>query len=514
MKDVPKEWEALYPPPFPSDPYRVRAGRQDPNAFSGQRAASEYVLIDLATGKTRSVTHAPTGNTAGWAGLSLAEWSADGQSVVLSNTFLAIETQPESDERRRPCVAVADIATAHVACVERRKEQTESNDEESWRVDGAHFVMGNSRRLIVQHSAQGLMGYVRLDDGSWRADATAAESDPRKFSIDVSVHESLNQPPLLIAANKKTKKSRIIWDPNPQLGGIQLGEVSVFQWKDKSGRDWRGGLYKPPDYVNGRRYPLVIQTHGFDEQDFQPSGVFPTAFAAQELAAAGFLVLQVEDCPVRATPGEGPCQVAGYEAAVDQLAADGSVDPQRVGIIGFSRTCYYVLESLTTSTLHFQAASITDGVDEGYLQYLTNLDNGGNGIAKEAEAMIGARPFGAGLQEWLKQSPGFNMDRVTTPLQVVALGRRSLLGMWEPYAVLRYLNRPVDLIVVDSDEHVLTNPAAREVSQGGTVDWFRYWLQDYVDANPAKYEQYVRWKTMRAQRDTIASRESGAIGAP
>jgi len=53
--------------------------------------------------------------------------------------------------------------------------------------------------------------------------------------------------------------------------------------------------------------------------------------------------------------------VAGFEAAVAQLAADGVTDPKRVGIIGFSRTCYYVVEALTTSTLHFRAASITDG---------------------------------------------------------------------------------------------------------------------------------------------------------
>ena len=36
-----------------------------------------------------------------------------------------------------------------------------------------------------------------------------------------------------------------IWDPNPQLKDIALGEATVFRWKDKSGRDWEGGLFKP-----------------------------------------------------------------------------------------------------------------------------------------------------------------------------------------------------------------------------------------------------------------------------
>src|SRR6266480_748589 len=66
VSSVPPEWETLYPPPFPAFPYRVRAGPQDPNAFKGQRDISEYVLIDLTSGKLKPLTHAPMGNTAGW----------------------------------------------------------------------------------------------------------------------------------------------------------------------------------------------------------------------------------------------------------------------------------------------------------------------------------------------------------------------------------------------------------------------------------------------------------------
>jgi hypothetical protein len=69
------------------------------------------------------------------------------------------------------------------------------------------------------------------------------------------------------------------------------------------------------------------------------------------------------------------------------------------------------------------------------------------------------------------------MNKVETPLQVVTEGRTNVIFMWEPYAVLRYLDKPVVLIVLRSDEHILTNPAARMASQGGTVDWFRFWLK-------------------------------------
>ena len=98
------------------------------------------------------------------------------------------------------------------------------------------------------------------------------------------------------------------------------------------------------------------------------------------------------------------------------------------------------------------------------------------------------------------------MDRVTAPVQVVTT-RRAVLDMWEPYATLRYLNKPVDLIVLNSGEHVLTNPAVRLASQGGTVD-FVVLDSGYRDPDPRKSEQYERWEHLRA----ISAAESHATG--
>jgi dipeptidyl aminopeptidase/acylaminoacyl peptidase len=504
VSNVPPEWETLYPPPFPAFPYRVRAGPQNPNAFKGQRDISEYVLVDLASGKITPLSHAPIGNTAGWVGMSYADWSSDGKSIVLSDTFLPPSTEGTGDQPNWPCVAVADVVTGHLTCLERLKERTKDDEQEAWRIDDVHFVSGNKGKVIVRYLGHEPVIHVQSGDGSWKTEATASVPGSKKHPINASIKQDLNHSPVLIATDRQTLSYRIIWNPNKQLKDIEMGQVSVFKWKDKTGRDWVGGLYRPPDYVPGKRYPLVIQTHGFDEQEFRPSGAFTTAFAAQELAAVGFAVLQLEDCPSGAAE-EGSCQVAGYEAAVERLTAEGLVDPDRIGIIGFSRTCYYVLAALTTSTLHFRAASITDGVNFGYLQYLTSINSSGSGFAHEANMIIGAPPFGAGLEEWLKRSPDFNLHKVTAPLLIVALGRSSVLSMWEPYAALRFLSKPVDLLVLKDAEHILSNPAARMASQGGTVDWFRFWLQDYEDQDPAKSEQYKRWEVIRGQRDSVTN---------
>jgi dipeptidyl aminopeptidase/acylaminoacyl peptidase len=213
------------------------------------------------------------------------------------------------------------------------------------------------------------------------------------------------------------------------------------------------------------------------------------------LAAQGIVVLQLataDPCSL-VTPDEGTCEVSSYEAAVGQLASDGLIDPDKVGIVGFSRTCFHVMEMLTTKSLHVKAASITDGVMENYLQYMLFPDR----YPKEANPIIGAPPFGEGLQIWFKRSPGFNLDKIHTPLLVVGEGPSSLLLMWEAYAGLHLLHKPVELVMLNTTEHVLTNPTVRMASQGGSVDWFCFWLQNYEDPDPAKAEQYARWRGLR-----------------
>ena len=111
---------------------------------------------------------------------------------------------------------------------------------------------------------------------------------------------------------------------------------------------------------------------------------------------------------------------------------------------------------------------------------------------------------------------GFKMDKIETPLQVVALDDHwSLMGMWEQYASLRHLGKPVDLIVIPDSEHVMTNPGERMASQGGTVDWFRFWLKGEEDPDPAKADQYKRWRELRrVQEIQEAARIGGGKNPP
>jgi len=487
VREVPSSWVKLYPPPAPLSAYRIRQGGP----------AHQFVRIDLKTGSIQSLTNAPMDGDAGWGrGYWHPSWSNDGSAVLLPSTLLQSADTPSA-----PCVAVLDITAGTRKCVVVLKGPTDARGYHNLFATEAFFAGGNKDRVIVTTIGGGDLSYHtveyrRISSGDWRpivqsGDVPSDQGEDLKIVVD----EGLNRRPRLVVRQGQT--SRVIWDPNPQLDKIELGAARVYTWKDNEGRSWKGGLYEPVGYKRGERYPLLIQTHGFRENEFRPSGLYPTASAARVFAAAGMFVLQVADkCPLY-LPEEAPCAVSGYDSAAKKLVSEGLVDPENIGIIGFSRTCFYVLKALTTSSLHFKAASITDGFEGNYSQYISQIDLSNNDGTRQLDAMMGGPPFGEHLQQWFKRSPGFNLDKVSAPLLVVAGGRASLLDMWETYAVLHHFGKPSDLIILNNYEHVMTNPGSRLVSQGGSVDWFRFWLQGYEDPDPAKAEQYGRWKKLR-----------------
>jgi dipeptidyl aminopeptidase/acylaminoacyl peptidase len=298
-----------------------------------------------------------------------------------------------------------------------------------------------------------------------------------------------------------TGRAKQLWDPNPQLAHMKIGQAAVYHWKDANGIEWTGGLIKPVGYVPGKRYPLVIQTHGFSDGFFKDvtDGAFPTAMAARPLASAGIMVLQVPDNRkyVAATNAEAQRHVEAFRSAIAQLTSEGLIDPNRVGIIGFSRTCWYVESALIKYPTLFAAATIADGVDESYMQYQLFTQEGPS-WSEEFEKVNGAKPVGVGLKKWLSVAPGFHLDRIKTPLRIEAIGPRSVLLEWEIYSSLQQQGKPVDLIYIPGGQHILQRPLDRLASQQGNVDWFRYWLKGFEKHDPGERPQYRRWDKLRA----------------
>ena len=130
-------------------------------------------------------------------------------------------------------------------------------------------------------------------------------------------------------------------------------------------------------------------------------------------------------------------------------------------------------------------------------------------MAGEFEQVYGGPPYGKKLSQWLKQSPSFHMDKIETPIRIQTLYPSSLLSDWSWYSGLSRLGKPVEMIYIPEGTHVLEKPWDRMTSQQGNVDWFCFWLKGEEDPDPAKAEQYKRWRELRSlQGRTASSRPS------
>lgn len=526
VQTIPESWTHYEPLPG-FDSWRISTGDSRLISSANIYRLRQYVLVDLTSGKVSPLLDAPLGSTLAYTDdTNHAVWSPDGRRLVLTNTFLSLTGADPEKQREyiHPCAAASlDVVTGTAHCIvqsrigsSRVPKQTESLrlQEASFREDDDHIVLtfNDSRQAKVRE----LYKYV---DHRWIVDSGAAIQTRHDLTlsasagVEVTLRQGLNDHPVLWAVDRTSGKERELWDPNPQFAHMNFSSASVYHWTDSTGYLWTAGLVKPVGYVTGRQYPLVIQTHGFSRNEFITDGAYPTAMAARPLASAGFIVLQIADRTDHYGSGqEAADQLEGYRTAIKQLSTDGLIDAAHVGIIGFSRTCWYVETALTLEPHLFAAATIADGVDFSYMQYML-FGEGRVQFEQEYERINAGPPFGAGLEKWVEQAPGFHLDKVQTPLRIEAIGNSSILQEWELYSALRQQHKPVDLVYFPEGQHILQSPSDRMMSQQGDVDWLRFWLEGYRSHDITDPSQYVRWNDLRAQQPGLIEAPSG-VGAP
>jgi hypothetical protein len=506
--NVPDDWH-LYEPAHGFDTRKIHPGDPALVAPSNIFRLRQYAFVDMNNGKSIPLLNAPGGSSLAYFDEKLAVWSTDGKRLLLTNTFLPFNTAApkESAQRTRPCAAaVLEVATHEAQCLIFTQINSIAGHGESstpLRLESASFG-ADANEVLLQFSRKDFrkVERFRYRQHAWsEGDEVAAPA-----SVAVGIRQTLNQPPVLWANEPASGRGKLIWDPDPQFASMKFGNASIFQWTDKSGYAWTGCLIKPPDYQPGKRYPLVIQTHGFSPGQFLTDGSFPTAMAAEPLASAGMIVLQMDERRDHVmSPLEAPDQIAGIEAAISRLATDGFIDPDRVGIVGFSRTAWHVEDALLHSPKAFAAAVIADGVDSSYMQYLLFGEENPE-LKAEFERINGGDPSAPGdLQRWIESAPGFSLDRLQTPLRIEAHGGSSILQEWETYAWLRMQHKPVDLIDIPDGQHLLQRPLERLASQQGVVDWFRFWLEGYEQPDPEDKTEYTRWRQMRRDKQMASA---------
>jgi dipeptidyl aminopeptidase/acylaminoacyl peptidase len=511
-KPVPAAWKPYAglgtPIPLMDDPTRFRLGR--------------FVLFDTKNGKSKPIFDLPFGPITVPPG---SFWSADGKRVVLVNVSLPL-TEDVENRKKTGYIVDYEVATGKwsVLAPTTTPDGVVGVTSVDWLTEGKGLLIRRAEK--GGKPAEGTV--LELTDAGWRSKTVPASTAPPKAptpeldgGLKVSIRETANDPPKAVATDGKNEVTLVGQDP--ALNGIRRARYQEVKWTERAGHVESGGLYLPPDDVQGRMkpYPLVIQHTGDggsrDAGRFLPDGGDRTAFAAQALAARGFAVLNIHhrvsdsyftEGRKSQTVDSARAIVERIDAAVAELTRQGLVDPKRVGLVGFSYTGYQAFYAATYAKKTIPAAAIVaDSGIRSYSErtYLAARNNGQPNRATEGHDRNNGGSFWEeeGRRRWLENSPLFNVDKLETPVLFVYHGFSDAMAT-EIIGTFMANKKESDFILIPGGAHQLHRPKQRQASLQATVDWMSFWLlgkEIDPDKDEARQEQYYYWRQLRKQRD-------------
>lgn len=511
---IPKAWEQ-YAPVTGNPALQMVEDTPETIGSTGNFRPKQYSVVDLKTGSMSLLVDSPIDFMADVQDTVTAAWADDGSRIALPGAYPPLGGAMKAGPVYPCTIVVASLASKQFSCLSPRTRIDTAKHPYSSREQVVSLAWLDGGRTLAalfvaprSPDKKRKVFYTQVGKGEWLA-KDAGEQPGQGLSVEVK--QALDEPPVLVASDAQGH-SRDLLDPNPRLKQLKRGTATLYHWRDAEGDAWTGALVKPPGFKVGHRYPLVVQTHNLDRASFLVDGPSATGFAARALAARDMLVLQVDEIGKNVgTPREAGTGAAGYRAAIEQLMDEGLVDPDRIGIITWSHMGTYAYRGLIDQPGLYKAATIAEADSNSYSQYLQNIDYMGTEREKMFRAQTGGeKPFGAGLQSWIRNSPGFHFDRICTPVLMMANSPVALQDMWGDYAALRAQDKPIDLLYIRNGDHGLVKPLERMAEQGRSVDWYDYWLNGRKDPDPAKAARYRLWDRMKAnlpvcQEDAISS---------
>ncbi|WIW90288.1 Atxe2 family lasso peptide isopeptidase (plasmid) [Sphingobium sp. V4] len=331
--------------------------------------------------------------------------------------------------------------------------------------------------------------------------------------------EGSTRPRYLDRISLETGRSSALFDPNPAFDKLSLGRVERLQWKNDRGIECFGDLTYPPDYEQGRPYPLIVVQ--YESRGFLRGGT-GDEYPVQLFAREGYLVLTVQrprsplfglglssiERQRRQNEGfdERRSILSAYETKVRQLIDAGIADPERIGITGLSDGSTTVQYAALHSTL-FKAAAVSGCCWEPSQTWVLGSSLQANYERLGWPASPDDKP-----QMWADISLTRNASRVAFPILMQAADGEYLVAL-EAVRALKAARRPVDLYVFPDEVHIKRHPAHRAGIYRRNLLWFDFWLRGKKPSGPGQdADEVARWADMQRQSQGTAA-DGGNGGA-
>ena len=281
----------------------------------------------------------------------------------------------------------------------------------------------------------------------------------------------------VMAAATSSMQAVRLSDANAQLSGWALGSRELVSWKSQDGAVIEGVLHKPPGFTAGRRYPLLVVIHGGPTGTSRPVPLSGYVYPIVQWLGKGALVLEPN---YRGSGGYGGAFRAlnvrnlgvgdawDVVSGVDHLVAEGLVDRDRVGAMGWSQGGYISAFLTTHDAVRFKAISVGAGISD-WMTYYVNTD-----IHPFTRQYLKATPWDD-PEIYAKTSPITYIKQAKTPT-LIQHGendqRVPLPNAFELYQGLQDMRVPVRIVVYKGFGHGLNKPRAQLAAQQHNWDWF------------------------------------------
>jgi len=312
---------------------------------------------------------------------------------------------------------------------------------------------------------------------SYNTDIVKAE----KADVYAFVSQRFDRPPALCVSGGK--KSRVVYQSNPQHYHYQWGKQQVIEYRNSKGVLLKGLLHYPSNYEPGKKYPMIVyiyeSQYHYQHRYRSPSLYEADVFKLANFTSQGYFVLLPSIVYEVGNPGKSA--VDCVVAATKQVVAMGDVLESRIGLIGTSFGGYETNFIVTQTDLFRTAVSSASVFDlPGY--YLT-LASGTNKpeIWRFEDHQWRMASLFADRKIYVENSPSTFAGDIKTPMLLWTGDKDYSINHTQSialYLALRRQEKDVILLTYPGEGHSLFKRDNQKDLSGRLKDWFGYYLKE------------------------------------